>query len=149
MWWPWLRQHLCCQSYWRRWVMFRFEWRILLSRSRLFKEHTTAFSRWTNLYKEFLLFFMKTLNWNLSKKNSENSNKVGLRPFQPKVSTFGFKLKRKKFFVEALHLPPDFEETKTTEKSCSTGPCFDVGGSSSGSGGCCSTTSSSSSGIDF
>ena len=43
---------------------------------------------------------------------------VGLRPFQPKVSTFGFKLKRKKFYVEALHLPPDFEEVKTT--SCST-----------------------------
>lgn len=40
---------------------------------------------------------------------------VGLKPWQPEVKTFGFKLKRKKFTVEPLHLPPDFEEGKTRD----------------------------------
>jgi hypothetical protein len=40
---------------------------------------------------------------------------VGIRPFQPTVKTFGFKLKRKKFNVEPLHLPPDFDEGKTRD----------------------------------
>ena len=69
--------------------------------------------------------------------------KVGLRPFQPKVSTFGFKLKRKKFYVEALHLPPDFEEVKTS--SCSTASSCSGGQNDTG---CCGSSKKDSS-IDF
>jgi len=54
---------------------------------------------------------------------------VGLRPFQPSVKTFGFKLKRKKFNIEPLHLPPDFDDGKTRDgddnsykTSCNTKP---------------------------
>lgn len=70
---------------------------------------------------------------------------VGLRPFQPSVKTFGFKLKRKKFNVEPLHLPPDFDDGKTRDgddTSYKTGSCNSKPQStgccgSSGSGGTC------------
>ena len=50
-----------------------------------------------------------------------------MRPFQPKTSSFGFKLKRKKFYIESLHLPPDFEEDKT-EKTTGCGTPAPSGG---------------------
>jgi len=76
---------------------------------------------------------------------------VGLRPFQPKVSQFGFKLKRKKFFVEALHLPPDFEEVKSSGCSSSSTSACSSSSSSTGNGGCCGSggTTSKESSLDF
>ncbi|CAG5106208.1 Oidioi.mRNA.OKI2018_I69.chr1.g2739.t1.cds [Oikopleura dioica] len=63
---------------------------------------------------------------------------VGLKPFQQSVATFGFKLKRKKFTIEPLHLPPDFDEGKTRDgednsyqSACSSMP------SESSNSGCC------------
>ncbi|CBY40369.1 unnamed protein product [Oikopleura dioica] len=65
---------------------------------------------------------------------------VGLKPFQQSVATFGFKLKRKKFTIEPLHLPPDFDEGKTRDgednsyqSACSSIPSNPSGDSS----GCC------------
>ena len=71
-----------------------------------------------------------------------------MRPFQPKTSSFGFKLKRKKFYIESLHLPPDFEEDKTEKTTgCGTpAPSSGGGASSGGGGGCCGSSGSCGSG---
>jgi len=70
---------------------------------------------------------------------------VGLRPFQPKTSSFGFKLKRKKFYIESLHLPPDFEEDKIEKTTGCGTPAPSSGGSAAG-GGCCGSSGSCESG---
>ena len=65
-----------------------------------------------------------------------------MRPFQPKTSSFGFKLKRKKFYIESLHLPPDFEEDKTEKTTGCGTPAPSSGGNSGASGGCCGSSGS-------